>query len=55
MLGIYADMIRTATRQDRWNPPDHGIQPHDATPSARAHEQRERRQMRRWFRDTGIL
>ena len=23
MLSIFADMMNTATRQDRWDPPDH--------------------------------
>lgn len=55
MLGIYADMIKTATRQKDWDAPQHWVDPHDAPPVARAQDRRDNHQMRRWLRDSGTL
>ena len=57
MFGILADVIRVATRQDKphpWNPPRHWTLP-DEAPTSRDTERRDRDQLRRWLRDTGLL
>ncbi|MEM9318212.1 MAG: hypothetical protein AAGA70_04310 [Pseudomonadota bacterium] len=55
MLTIFANSFLTATRQKKWDAPDHWHENEHPPRSERANRIAEQQKMRRWLAETGVM